>query len=231
MHRWLIFVFAPALLFGQTTPATSSISGHFVAPGGHPLHGYLYLTGESLGAVSQKVFSGADDGSFHFNSLPAGVYSICSRSTMDQAPSIEEPFLDSCAWPSFAQSVRLKPGQALMDVKVQAQPGVRLHVRVNTGPLTTLAPLLNPHAVDPDLELHVRGADQLTHVLPALTSGPTGRDHAVVIPHDTYVVLRSKSKTLSVSDLTGKKVAPEQQIFVKSGVLPTKITLQVAKLP
>ena len=88
MHRWLVFAFSLALLSAQSTPATGSISGHFVAPGGHPLHGYLHLTGESLGAVSQKVFSGADDGSFHFNALPAGVYSICSRSTMDQAPSI-----------------------------------------------------------------------------------------------------------------------------------------------
>ena len=57
-----------------------------------------------------------------------------------------------------------------------------------------------------------------------------GRNHAVIVPHDTYLVLRSKSKTLSIADVFGKPVPPEQQVFVKSGTLPAAITLQVAKL-
>jgi hypothetical protein len=52
----------------------------------------------------------------------------------------------------------------------------------------------------------------------------------IVMPHDTYLVLRSKSSTLSIADATGKAVPPEQQVFVKSGALPSIITLQVTKL-
>jgi len=230
MRNWFVLTCSAALLLGQSV-TTGSISGHFVAPGGHSLHGYLYLTGPALGAASKKVYAGADDGSFQFTGLPAGVYSLCTRGTLDQAPSIEEPFLDSCAWPSFAQTVRLKAGQALTGVNVQAQPGVRLHVRVNAGLLTSLTPQVNPNAIDPNLELHVRAADQFVHVLPVVSTDSGGRDHAVVIPHDTYLILRSASKTLSIANLAGKPLAPEQQIFVKSGVLPAKITLQVAKLP
>jgi hypothetical protein len=54
-----------------------------------------------------------------------------SRITLDQAPSAEEPFLDSCAWPAFAKTIRLKAGQALAGITIQGQPGVKLHVRVN----------------------------------------------------------------------------------------------------
>jgi len=229
MRSCIVFAFAAVLLPAQSTTPAGSISGIFVAPGGQPLYGYLLLTGPALGAASKKVFS--SDGSFQFTGLPAGVYSICTRTTYAQAPSTEEPFLDSCAWPFFAQTVRLKAGQALTGIKVKAQPGVRLHLRVNAALPALLTPLANPNALDPNLELHVRGADQLAHIMPAVSSDAGGRDHMLVIPHDNYLILRAKSNTLSISDLTGKLVPNEQQIFAKSGTLPAKITLQVASLP
>ena len=77
----------------------------------------------------------------------------------------------------------------------------------------------------------MRGADQLAHIIPVVSSDAGGRDHVLVIPHDSYLILRVKSKVLSISDLTGKLLPNEQQIFAKSGTLPAKITLQVAKLP
>ncbi len=229
MRSCIVFVLAAALLAAQSTTPTGSVSGHFVSPGGQPLYGYLLLTGPALGAAYKKVFSA--DGSFQFTGLPAGVYSICTRITYARAPSTEEPFLDSCAWPSFAQTVRLKAGQTLTGVNVKAQPGVRLHLRVNAALSTLLTPLGNPTALDPNLELHVRGADQLAHIMPEVSSDAGGRDHMLVIPHDSYLILRAKSKTLSISDTTGKLVPNDQQIFVKSGTLPAKITLQVAALP
>jgi hypothetical protein len=226
----LLFTFSKFLTAQSSASSTGSITGVFQTPNGHPLHGYLQLAGNAPGPVSRKVLAFATDGSFQFASLPAGIYSICARSTPDQAPSLEEPFLDSCAWPAFAQTVRLKSGQALTGLKVQGQPGVKLHVRIN-DPLQALVALVNPYAVDPNLELHVRGADQFAHIIPKISSDAAGRDHELVVPHDTYLILRSRSKTLSIADATGKLVAPEQQVFVKSGTLPAQITLQVSKLP
>lgn len=231
MPRWILLFCAPAVMLAQTAAPTASISGRFIAPGGHALHGYLYLTGQALGSASRKVYAGADDGSFQFTALPAGLYFICTRSTFDQAPSSEEPFLDSCAWPVFAHKVHLTAGQALTGVAVQAQPGVRLHVRVNAAAAGTLSALPNPGAVDPNLELHVRGADQLIHIMPVVNTDSAGRDHAVIVPHDTYLILRSASKTLSLKLPTGQAVPAEQQLFLKSGALPAQITFQAVKLP
>jgi len=216
-------------LFAQSVATTASISGVFQAPNGSPLHGALQLTGNAPGPVSQKFFVSAANGSFQFTGLGVGIYSICSRITLDQAPSAEEPFLDSCAWPAFARTIRLKGGQALAGITIQAQPGVRLHVRVN-DPTQALTALPNAYAPNPNLELHVRGADQFVYILPVVSTDAAGSNHAVIVPHDTYLVLRSKSSTLSIADATGKPVPPEQQVFVKSGTLPATITLQVAKL-
>src|SRR5277367_52047 len=103
--------------------------------------------------LSQKLFVSAANGSFQFTGLGAGIFSICSRTTLDQAPSAEEPFLDSCAWPAFAKTIRVKAGQALAGITIQGQPGVKLHVRVN-DPAQALTALPNPYAPDPNLELH-----------------------------------------------------------------------------
>jgi hypothetical protein len=229
MFRRILLFCAPAVLLAQSAATIGSIGGVYQAPNGNPLHGTLQLTGNAPGPVSQKVFVSAANGSFQFSGLAAGIYSICSRTTLDQAPSVEEPFLDSCAWPAFAKTIRLKAGQALGGVAIQGQPGVKLHVRVN-APALTLTILPNPNALDPNLELHIRGADQFVHILPAVSTDAAGRNHEIVMPHDTYLILRSKSKTLSIADATGKAVPPEQQVFVKSGTLPAAITLQVAKL-
>jgi len=232
MRSWFALTCSTALLFGQSvTSTTGSVSGTFVSPAGQALYGYVLLTGTPLGVATKKVFT--SNGAFQFTGLPAGLYSICTRTTYAQAPSTEEPFLDSCEWPAFGQVVRLKAGQALTGVRMKAQPGVRLRLRVNasSAAAATLAPVASANAVDPNLELHVHMVDQFAHRLPVISSDAGGRDYAVVIPHDQYVTLRAKSTTLAVSDSMGKAVTADQQLFVQSGTLPAKLTLQVSTLP
>jgi hypothetical protein len=153
--------------------------------------------------LSQSAKS-AVDGSFQFQGLPDGTYTLCAQSP-------NAGYLDPCRHAAVPLQVTLTAGQPSKNNVVKMTAGSILHVRIQ-DPQQLLAKTTDrpasawiPQSTE-DLTVGVWGAGVPgLQFYPAYIAGrdSAGMDYQVTIPKDTPLAVYVTSKHLKVVDGTG----------------------------
>lgn len=223
--KFILASLAFPVLFAQPGLSTGSISGRMLAPDSRPVRAVLTLMGQSSASRPRTVVTNAD-GSYRFDLLGPGIYSICAQVGLEQARSVDEPILDTCEWSGLATSVTLKRGEAVSNVQILGRIGTLLRIRVN-DPVRRLPPPRSAIDLNPLLIITVKSADNLLHHPRVAAADPGGRDYAIALPHDTALFVSFQSKGLSLKDEIGRLIAQDLGLNVPLASKAGRISITI----
>jgi hypothetical protein len=201
------------------TSSTASISGRVLSEEGRTLRASVTLSfaaARGFPAPPRRVLSGTD-GVFSFSRLPAGTYKLCAQVSASEAAPANAPFVDTCVWGSGQTPIALADGQQVAGAVFTAPKGAWLRVRV-TDPDRAL-PLVSgkgPAALEPDLQVMLKGPDQLYRHAGLASHDSGGRNYQAAIPLKTPVNLKMTGRAVNVFDLSGKRMAEEDEVGVQA---------------
>lgn len=198
---------------------TASISGRVLSEEGRTLRANVTLSfaaARGYPAPPRRVLTGTD-GIFTFSRLPAGTYKLCAQVAASETAPANSPYVDTCAWGSGQTPIAVIDGQQVVGVVFTAPKGAWLKVRV-TDPERALpqASAKGPAALEPDLQVVLKGPDQLYRHARFVSHDSGGRNYQMAIPLKTPVSLKVAGKAISVFDQSGKRVADEDEVGVQA---------------
>jgi len=205
---WIAFCFLSASgpAWSQTA-ATGGFSGSVVNARGVGVAATVRVTtpGSSKQGAPSKTGS---DGSFSITGLAAGIYPVC-------ATPASTGYVDSCVWLS-GSLVKVTAGKIAIGQKVFVETAGTLQVQINdpAGLLSgtsstvasTVASAAAPAGVATHLMVGVVTDSKLFLSAPILSTGATGRTHALAVPVDRNVSLRLVAHGLTVATATAPNV-------------------------
>jgi hypothetical protein len=211
------------------TACAASIAGTVTAADGTPVDAALTLhdisTVRTVGAqVFDHQFASRRDGAFSLSGIPAATYEICV-----DAPHLQ--VLDPCRWGGSAAKIKLAAGSAVTGFHLTVHRGFLLRVKVNDpgrvlpAPVGGIAGSALRMAVQTPLgryeNLRLQGVDA------------TGRNHYLVIPYDSPLLLTAVVGTgLGLSNANGESYAngsAQIPILVLAGGSYPVVTFNVVK--
>jgi len=206
---------------GQSIKAV--VTGKLTTSDGLGVVGLVMLASTSI-PYHQRILA-AGDGSFRFSDVPAGRYVICAHIPQLYQREVDRPYVDSCVWREFAQTVAVSDGQQLAAVSLIATVAHVLRVRVDdpAGLLT------RGNAVGRDMRdlvLTLRTEDSIGLPLFPASQDDKGRTYVASISPKRPVTLLAVSE-LTLEESGGAALVPERH-FSSSGRLPvTDVVLRV----
>lgn len=191
---------------------TAKISGTVQTPDKKPAKG-IHILASGPGVRNFHTMSGKD-GTFAFNSLADGMYSLCV-----QGPGSD--YLDSCQWSQVVQ----KKTQDAAPVQLTLQQGIRLNININ-----------DPGKYLSANEGKTKGAHLLVGVwsgnlfipTPVSTSNASGRMHSLIVPKLARLRATAFSKFYKIGDAKGAAFQRSSSVPVIAGTTaPTTVTFTI----
>jgi hypothetical protein len=163
------------------------------------------------------VFAGAN-GTFTFSRIPAGRYVLCAQVAPAEAAPANSPYIDTCDWGSAQPPITLAAGQQVAGIVFTAPKGAWLKIRVvdPEHALPQAVPTKGPSALDPQLQLIVKGPDGLHRHARFASSDAAGRNYQMVVPLNTALGLKAASSVASISDQAGKPLQEKDEVGVRA---------------
>jgi len=218
------------LFFGQPanpqTVGTGAVSGQVAGEDGRALRAVVWLQSPIAGKGFQRP-TGLD-GSFGFEQVPPGRYTLCLGVPAAQAQSAGRPFLDACAWGTPPASVQVAAGSSVSGVRLTAVSGVAVVVQLNDpeGALPVAGDLV---PFGPQLQVVFRAADRMVNFPRLASKNALGSTYTITLPADTPLTLAVTLPHGKVLDASGNAVQGEIPVQVPKGATPAPIVLTVHK--
>jgi hypothetical protein len=205
--------------FAQT-PLTGSVSGRVLSEEGRTLHATVTLSfagARGYPAPPRRVLTGAN-GTFTFSRLPAGTYILCAQIAASEAAPANSPYVDTCDWRSSQPPITLAAGQQVAGIVFTAPKGAVLKIRVVDPELALpqTAQGKAPAALDPQLQLIVKGPDGLHRHARFVSGDGAGRNYQLVVPLNAALGVRAASSVASISDQGGKPLQEKDEVGVRA---------------
>jgi hypothetical protein len=229
--EWTLRIGLAISAFTLSGADAGSISGKITAADGTTVDAALTLHDLSTARVAgarpfDHQFASKRDGTFSLSGVPAATYEICV-----DAPHLQ--VLDPCQWEGSTKKATVAAGNTVSGFDLTVRRGYLLQVRVNdpgkalpaaVGGLAGSALQIIVHTQTGQYKnLRLRGADA------------TGRDHYLVIPYETPLLLTAStasSSGLVLSDSKHQRYANGSAlipILVLSGGSYPVVTFNVTK--
>ena len=204
--------------FAQSA-GTGSISGHVLSEDGHALRASVTLSfaaARGYPAPPRRVFTGAN-GAFTFSKLPAAKYVLCAQVAASEAAPVNSPYVDTCVWGSGQAPITLTAGQQVGGIVFTAPKGTWLQVRVaDPDHVLPQAAAKGPALLEPELQVMLKGPDNLYRHARFLSSDSAGRNYRAAIPLKTAFGLKVASSVGNVFDQAGNQVKSGDEHGIQS---------------
>jgi hypothetical protein len=201
--------------FAQTA-ATGSISGRVLSEEGRTLHATVTLSfaaARGYPAPPRRALTGTN-GTFTFSLLPAGKYALCAQVAASETAPANSPFVDTCDWGSGQPPIDLAAGQQVAGIVFTAPKGAWLNVRVADPDhvLPQAVPTKGPAAMEPELQLILKGPDGLYRHARHVSHDNGGRNYQIAIPLKTAIGMKIASTVANTFDQSGKQVQEKDEV-------------------
>jgi hypothetical protein len=204
---------------------TASLSGYVLSEEGHTLRASVTLSfaaARGYPAPPHRVLAGSN-GAFTFSKLPAGKYVLCAQVTASEPGPANSPYVDTCVWGSGQTPITLAAGQQVAGVVFTAPKGTWLQVRVaDPDHVLPQASAKGPALLEPELQVMLKGPDNLYRHARFLSSDSGGRNYQMAIPLKTAIGLKIASSLANVFDQTGTQVMSADEHGIQSAT-PTDL--------
>ena len=208
----------PSAAFAQST-GTGSISGHVLSEEVRALRASLTLSfaaARGYPAPPRRVFTGAN-GAFTFSKLAAGKYVLCAQVAASEVAPANSPYVDTCVWGSGQAPITLTAGKQVGGIVFTAPKGTWLQVRVaDPDHVLPQASAKGPALLEPELQVMLKGPDNLYRHARFLSSDSGGRNYQMAIPLKTAIGLKIASSVANVFDQTGSQVMSADEHGIQS---------------